>query len=128
VNDLLFQVGGGVVGASLACRLAQTVGKSHGYRICLVEGRPPKPVEQVKAGSIPDPRVFSMTPASVKFLEEVGSWQALGERSQPFEMMQVREVTLMRMMMVMMIMMMMKMTNTRRIPDTDQNVIMVVAV
>ena len=87
--NICFQVGGGIVGASLACRLAQTVGKSHGLRICLVEGRPPKPVEQVKAGPIPDPRVYSMTPASARFLEQVGAWQALGERAQPFEMMQV---------------------------------------
>ena len=60
-------VGGGLAGASLAAALA---GSKH--RIALIERRRP-------AAPAPewDTRVYSLTPASIAFLEEVGVWSRL---------------------------------------------------
>jgi alkyl hydroperoxide reductase subunit AhpF len=41
-------VGGGVVGAALACKLAES---ASGLRIGLVEGRPPPPLQDIKVCS-----------------------------------------------------------------------------
>jgi len=58
-------VGGGLAGASLAAGLADT-----GHRIALVERKvPPAPPAQW------DSRVYTLTPASIAFLEQTGAWQ-----------------------------------------------------
>lgn len=130
-------VGGGIVGCSLACRLAQDlaalndttptaapgaakrggvpaspprggVGDANGRRrpsVGLIEARPPAPLAAAMAKDGPDPRVYSLTPSSVRVLREVGVWDkeggggrggggdggkaVLAERSQPFGGMQV---------------------------------------
>jgi len=67
-------VGGGLAGASLAAALADTR-----QRVALIERKPPPaPLPQW------DARVYTLTPASIAFLERVGAWQRLSrERITP---------------------------------------------
>ncbi len=62
-------IGGGMVGAALACRLAVS-----GLQIRLVEGQAPAPFEPTQA---PDLRVSAISPASVALLEQCGAWEAV---------------------------------------------------
>lgn len=70
----------------------------------LIETRPPAPLAVAMTKDGPDPRVYSLTPSSVRVLREVGVWDkeagggrgggaggkaVLAERSQPFGGMQV---------------------------------------
>jgi ubiquinone biosynthesis UbiH/UbiF/VisC/COQ6 family hydroxylase len=73
-------VGGGLAGASLAAAFADC-----GHRIALVERRVPAvPPAQW------DSRVYTLTPASIAFLEEVGAWQRVpSERIAPIYDMRV---------------------------------------
>jgi 2-polyprenylphenol 6-hydroxylase len=73
-------VGGGLVGASLAAALADS-GKS----LALVERKaPPTPLSQW------DSRIYTVTPASVAFLERIGAWQGVDrERVTPIHDMKV---------------------------------------
>ena len=58
-------VGGGLAGASLAAALADS-----GQRIALIERKPPHtPSAQW------DSRVYTLTPASIAFLERIGGWR-----------------------------------------------------
>src|SRR5262245_9513104 len=58
-------VGGGLAGATLAAALAE-----NGRTLALIERKaPPAPVEDW------DPRVYTLTPASIAFLEHTGAWQ-----------------------------------------------------
>lgn len=60
-------VGGGLAGASLAAALSAT-----GRRLAVVERAPPAvPSEKW------DSRIYSLTPASIAFLEEIGAWQRM---------------------------------------------------
>lgn len=82
------------MGASLACRLAETLGRGHGLRIGLVEGRAPPTLaelQQLDNEGIPDPRVYALAPASVAFLDALGVWPRLEGRRQDFRCMQVWE-------------------------------------
>ena len=85
-------LGGGIVGASLACRLAETLARPHGLKIGLLESRPPPPLAScLSPDRLPDPRVYALAPASVAFLESVGAWQLIGDRRQEYQYMQVWE-------------------------------------
>eukprot|EP00903_Cladosiphon_okamuranus_P014670 g13598.t1 len=99
-------VGGGIVGCTLACRLAQDfaatspsypesgagaaalsaaaggegdAGRRRRRRpsVGLIEARPPPSLEAALARGSPDPRVYSLAPASVGVLEEVGVWDGV---------------------------------------------------
>jgi len=60
-------IGGGLAGASLAAALAES-----GLRLALVERRaPPSP------GPDWDSRIYTLTPASIAFLDRVGAWRRL---------------------------------------------------
>lgn len=76
----------------MACQLAQTVGKTRGLRIGLIEGCPPQGVDAILKCETPDPRVYSLTPATVGYLKKLGVWDSMGERFQDFKQMQVRQV------------------------------------
>ncbi len=85
-------LGGGIVGASLGCRLAETLARPHGLKVGLLEGRAPPPLATCLAPDrLPDPRVYALAPASVAFLESVGAWQLVGDRRQDYQYMQVWE-------------------------------------
>lgn len=64
--DILI-VGGGLAGASLAVAL-----RGSRYRIALVEGRVP-----VAGGAAWDPRIYAISPANERFLDEIGAWKHL---------------------------------------------------
>jgi len=80
-------VGGGMVGATLACALADT-----GLNIALIDG------VRFDASQIPfskdrltfDPRVSAITPASQQWLQQTGAWQEISDaRVSPYTDMQV---------------------------------------
>ncbi|CAM9965548.1 unnamed protein product [Phaeothamnion confervicola] len=77
--------GGGVVGAALGCKLAA----AGTLRIGLVEARPPGPAEGALKKEVPDARVYALTPASKRLLDEIGVWNAVAQRTQPFDSVQV---------------------------------------
>ena len=64
--DLII-VGGGLAGAALAVAL-----QSSGLRIAVIEKSPPQPVSQDW-----DQRIYAVSPANVRFLEEIGVWRHL---------------------------------------------------
>ena len=73
-------VGGGIVGASLAASLAESE-----HKVALIERKPPaEPAPQW------DSRVFTLTPASIAFLDRIGAWPRIPpERITPIYDMQV---------------------------------------
>lgn len=74
-------VGSGLAGTSLAAAL-----KGSRYSIALVDSRPPAPAP---AGW--DSRVYAVSPASARFLREVGAWQHLdAARITPVHDMEIR--------------------------------------
>ncbi|OIR16744.1 2-octaprenylphenol hydroxylase [mine drainage metagenome] len=73
-------IGGGLVGASLACAL-----RDSGLRLALIEGQP---LPRLDSGW--DSRIYAFTPGNVDFLHECGAWQRLdASRVQQVEEMRV---------------------------------------
>lgn len=62
-------VGGGMVGAAAACRLAQS-----GLRVCVLESAEPQPFCAEQAMDL---RVSAISPASITLLKACGVWQQL---------------------------------------------------
>lgn len=78
-------VGGGMVGAAAACRLAQA-----GLRVCVVEAQAPQPfaVEQPL-----DRRVSAISPASIALLQACGAWESvLSMRACPYRRLETWEL------------------------------------
>ncbi|HEB77880.1 MAG TPA: 2-octaprenyl-3-methyl-6-methoxy-1,4-benzoquinol hydroxylase [Methylothermaceae bacterium] len=79
-------VGGGMVGATLACSLGNT-----SLRVAVIEGQPPK---AFAPGQPLDLRVSAISIASRRILEGVGAWNAIASmRLCPFRRMKVWEMT-----------------------------------
>ncbi|GAB6067319.1 2-octaprenyl-3-methyl-6-methoxy-1,4-benzoquinol hydroxylase [Methylothermus subterraneus] len=79
-------VGGGMVGATLACGLGNTP-----FRIAVIEGQRPLPFE---SGQKLDLRVSAISIASRRILEGVGAWNHIAAmRLCPFRRMKVWEIT-----------------------------------
>jgi 2-octaprenyl-6-methoxyphenol hydroxylase len=76
-------IGGGLVGASLACALAPL-----GLRICLVEAVP------FRASSQPsfDDRTLALSASSCQILKALGIWPLLGDNPTPIREIHVREL------------------------------------
>src|SRR5262245_59801115 len=73
-------VGGGLAGASLAAALAPGA-----HRVALIERKAP-----VVPAADWDPRVYTLTPASIAFLESIGAWRDVPrERVTPIYQMRV---------------------------------------
>ncbi|SIN84926.1 2-octaprenylphenol hydroxylase [Sulfurivirga caldicuralii] len=75
-------VGGGMVGASVALRLAEA-----GMQVAVVEREPPPAIEDVAPCEV---RVSALTHASEQWLEQLGVWKALlAQGAHPFRAMHV---------------------------------------
>lgn len=75
-------VGGGMVGACLACALGDSP-----FRIAIVEGRHP---QDVRYEGEADPRVSAITRASQRIFSSLGAWQGMVDRRvSPFREMRV---------------------------------------
>lgn len=64
-------VGAGCVGAALACRLAAT-----GMQVAMIEAREPRPFDPDRAFDL---RVFALSRASQRFLDQVGVWTEIAD-------------------------------------------------
>lgn len=74
--------GGGMVGATLACALAE-----RGVRTALLEGRIP---DEIAPGSEPDARVSALSPASQRIFQRLGVWDGMtARRVTPYRAMEV---------------------------------------
>ncbi len=78
-------VGGGMVGAAAACRLAQA-----GLRVCVIETQAPQPF----AAEQPlDLRVSAISPASIALLQVCGAWESvLAMRACPYRRLETWEL------------------------------------
>ncbi|KAL2644248.1 hypothetical protein R1flu_011835 [Riccia fluitans] len=83
-------VGGGMVGAAVGCGLASTP-LTKSLRVAIIDGNPATIQKySKKQDSVPDARVSAITPATVRFLKDVGAWETVLEnRHAPFDSMQV---------------------------------------
>ncbi|MFW6346969.1 MAG: FAD-dependent monooxygenase, partial [Halomonas sp.] len=78
-------VGGGMVGAALACLLGEA-----GRRVALVDARPPSTQAEAVGKGRPALRVSALTPVSQRLLERLGAWQWMAARRvSPYRFMQV---------------------------------------
>ncbi|MDA1107190.1 MAG: UbiH/UbiF/VisC/COQ6 family ubiquinone biosynthesis hydroxylase [Proteobacteria bacterium] len=79
-------VGAGIVGATLACALADS-----GLRMALIEARVPA---RTWPADSRDLRVSAITPGSMRVLHALGVWRnVVAQRAQPFHAMQVWDAT-----------------------------------
>lgn len=87
-------VGGGMVGMALACSLATTPLTKH-LSVAIIDNSPAlanKPC--IKREDPPDPRVSTVTPASISFFKDTGAWQYVQQhRHAYFDKMQVWDYT-----------------------------------
>ena len=83
--------GGGVVGSALAARLASSP-RMQGLKVAVIEAKAPShTLEECKSAGAPDPRVFAITPSSMRTLSDAGAWDAITStrRAPIFDQMQV---------------------------------------
>lgn len=87
-------VGGGMVGMALACSLATTPLTKH-LSVAIIDSSPAlanKPC--IKREDPPDPRVSTVTPATISFFKDTGAWQYVQQhRHAYFDKMQVWDYT-----------------------------------
>ncbi|KAL3681969.1 hypothetical protein R1sor_024925 [Riccia sorocarpa] len=83
-------VGGGMVGAAVGCGLASSP-LTKSLRVAIIDGNPATVLKyKEKQNSVPDARVSAITPATIRFLKDVGAWEKIqGCRHAPFDSMQV---------------------------------------
>ncbi|MCH9055726.1 FAD-dependent hydroxylase [Synechococcus sp. PCC 6716] len=74
-------VGGGVVGLSLACALRQSA-----LKVAVIEAVP-------TSGAIAKGQAYALHQVSRQFFREIGVWEALAPRIQPFEQVQLSDGT-----------------------------------
>lgn len=87
-------VGGGMVGMALACSLANSA-LTRNLSIAIIDDNPALTSGGwIKKEEPPDPRVSTITPASMSFLENIGAWKYVEQqRHAYFDKMQVWDYT-----------------------------------
>lgn len=87
-------VGGGMVGISLACSLASMPLTKH-LTVAIIDNNPALEREDnIRTDGPPDPRVSTVTPASISFFKDIGAWQYVQQhRHAYFDKMQVWDYT-----------------------------------
>ncbi|XP_058182187.1 uncharacterized protein LOC131300399 isoform X1 [Rhododendron vialii] len=87
-------VGGGMVGMALACSLASTPLTKH-LTVAIIDSNPTLGKEECfKKDDPPDPRVSTVTPATISFFKDIGAWEYVQQhRHTYFDKMQVWDYT-----------------------------------
>ncbi|XP_031126556.1 ubiquinone biosynthesis monooxygenase COQ6, mitochondrial isoform X2 [Ipomoea triloba] len=87
-------VGGGMVGMALACSLASTP-LTRQLNVAIIDSNPAlQNADLLKKEGPPDPRVSTVTPATISFYRDVGAWQHVQQhRHAFFDKMQVWDYT-----------------------------------
>ncbi|OMO88316.1 Ubiquinone biosynthesis monooxygenase, COQ6-type [Corchorus olitorius] len=87
-------VGGGMVGLALACSLASRPLTKH-LNIAIIDSNPALGRKHlIKKDDLPDPRVSTVTPATISFFRDIGAWQYVDkQRHAYFDKMQVWDYT-----------------------------------
>ncbi|KAG0447253.1 hypothetical protein HPP92_028454, partial [Vanilla planifolia] len=87
-------VGGGMVGLALACGLSN-MQLAKQLSVAIIDSNPAvKSRANFKKSEVPDPRVSTVTPATISFLKEVGAWEYVEQqRHAYFNQMQVWDYT-----------------------------------
>ncbi len=84
VSSDIVIVGGGIVGAALACKVAgDPIFANTSVR--LLEVKAPHSLEHVSASKEKDIRVYALTPASVNLLKDIKVWSKVASISDPIE-------------------------------------------
>uniref|UniRef100_M4DET1 Ubiquinone biosynthesis monooxygenase COQ6, mitochondrial n=2 Tax=Brassica campestris TaxID=3711 RepID=M4DET1_BRACM len=87
-------VGGGMVGIALAASLASKPLTKH-LNVAIIDNNPLLGRKNIiEKGHLPDPRVSTVTPATISFLKDIGAWKYIEEqRHAYFDKMQVWDYT-----------------------------------
>ncbi|KAF2285641.1 hypothetical protein GH714_006136 [Hevea brasiliensis] len=86
-------VGGGMVGMALACSLATTPLTKH-LNVAIIDSNPLGSKVSIKKEDPPDPRVSTVTPATISLFKDVGAWQYVQQhRHAYFDKLQVWDYT-----------------------------------
>ncbi|KDP20324.1 hypothetical protein JCGZ_06410 [Jatropha curcas] len=87
-------VGGGMVGMALACSLATTPLTKH-LNVAIIDSNPALGSKLIiKKEDPPDPRVSTVTPATISIFKDIGAWQYVQQhRHAYFDKMQVWDYT-----------------------------------
>uniref|UniRef100_A0A1D1ZBL8 Ubiquinone biosynthesis monooxygenase COQ6, mitochondrial n=3 Tax=Anthurium amnicola TaxID=1678845 RepID=A0A1D1ZBL8_9ARAE len=87
-------VGGGMVGMAFACALSRTRLTKH-LNVAIIDSNPTLGFENsFKKCEIPNPRVSTVTPATISFFKEIGAWDYVQQqRHAYFDKMQVWDYT-----------------------------------
>ncbi|KAL9228430.1 hypothetical protein vseg_004014 [Gypsophila vaccaria] len=87
-------VGGGMVGMALACSLASSP-LTRKLRVAIIDDNPAlTSVDLFSKDDAPDPRVSTITPTSISFLQDIGAWKYVEQqRHAYFNKMQVWDYT-----------------------------------
>lgn len=87
-------VGGGMVGMALACALSSAPLTKH-LNVAIVDSNPALGMKNcIKKDIFPDPRVSTVTPATISFFKELGAWDYVQQhRHAFFDKMQVWDYT-----------------------------------
>ncbi|CAA7404507.1 unnamed protein product [Spirodela intermedia] len=87
-------VGGGMVGMAFACALSRNPMTKH-LTVAIIDNNPALGFKtSFKRSEIPDPRVSTVTPATISFFRDIGAWEyVLQQRHAYFDKMQVWDYT-----------------------------------
>ncbi|KAL5722804.1 putative ubiquinone biosynthesis monooxygenase [Ranunculus cassubicifolius] len=87
-------VGGGMVGLSLACALS-SMSLTKKLKVAIIDSNPALGKKfSIKKDDLPDPRVSTVTPATISFFKDIGAWDyVLQHRHAYFDKMQVWDYT-----------------------------------
>ncbi|XP_020261879.1 ubiquinone biosynthesis monooxygenase COQ6, mitochondrial isoform X2 [Asparagus officinalis] len=87
-------VGGGMVGLAFACGLS-SMPLTKQLRVAIIDSNPAlQSGATLKKSEIPDPRVSTVTPATISFFKEVGAWEYVQQQRHAFfDQMQVWDYT-----------------------------------
>ena len=84
-------VGGGIVGNSFVAGLLRKANAKNALKIGIVDLKPPPALDECMAMEKPDPRVYAISPGSIRVLNDIGVWGKVQPRAQPYSRMLVWE-------------------------------------